>query len=402
MDSRHFVFLEILTPIVVVTLFVLSPVAQAQSEQLAATPPMGWNDYNHFNNHIDEAEVEAEANAMVSSGMRDAGYIYVNIDAFWEGPRDAHGNISSNARFPDMKALADYIHSLGLKFGLYSSPGPSIDTYNDYPGSYEHEQQDADTYARWGADYLKYDLMTYYTIMRNESRGDAAKESLLLRQAYARMHRAVLNTRRPMVFSLCEYGFDAPWKWGPSVGGNLWRTTTDVQDNYASVENNGFVEAGLAKYAGPGHWNDPDMLEIGNGGMSPDEERTQMSLWSILAAPLIAGNDLTKMSDMTKSILLNREVIAVDQDTLGKEGDRVRADGPYEVWAKPLSGGAKAVGLFNRNGYPCPITVNFKEIGYEGPVHVRDLWAHKGRGTLTGSYTATVPGHGVVMIRISK
>jgi alpha-galactosidase len=402
MDSHRLAFLKILTFLAIAMLLALPPVAKAQSEQLAATPPMGWNNFNHFKNHVDDGDVRAAADVMVSSGMRDAGYIYVNIDAFWEGPRDAQGNITSNARFPDMKALADYIHSKGLKFGLYSVPGPSIECYSDYPGSYKHEQQDANTYARWGVDYLKYDLMTYYTIMKNESHGDLAKESFLMQQAYERMHQAILSTHRPMVFSLCQYGFDAVWKWGASVGGNLWRTTTDVQDHYASIEDNGFVEAGLAKYAGPGHWNDPDMLEVGNGGMSPDEERTQMSLWCLLAAPLIAGNDLTKMSDMTKSILLNREVIAVDQDELGKQGDRVRADGPYEVWAKQLSGGAKAVGLFNRNEYPYPITVDFKEIGFDGPVQVRDLWAHKDLGTLDTSYTATVVEHGVVMLRVSK
>ncbi len=403
MDSRRrLVLLGTLTSLAVAFAFALPRAAHAQSEQLAATPPMGWNNFNHFQNHVDDGDVRAAADVMVSSGMRDAGYIYVNIDAFWEGPRDDQGNITTNARFPDMKALADYIHSKGLKFGLYSVPGPSIERFSDYPGSYKHERQDADTYARWGVDYLKYDLMTYYNIMKNEAHGDLAQESLLMQQAYERMHQALVNTHRPMVFSLCQYGFDSPWKWAPGIGGNLWRTTGDVHDNYGSIENNGFVEAGLAKYAGPGHWNDPDMLEVGNGGMSPDEERTQMSLWCILAAPLIAGNDLTKMSDMTKSILINQEVIAVDQDKLGKEGDRVRADGPYEVWAKPLSGGAKAIGMFNRNGYPYSITVDFKEVGFDGPVQVRDLWAHKDLGTLDGSYTATVPGHGVVMLRVSK
>ena len=402
MSSHRLALLGILASLAVALPFAFPPVAWAQSVPLAATPPMGWNNFNHFNNHVDDGDVRAAADVMVSSGMRDAGYIYVNIDAYWEGPRDAEGNITSNARFPDMKVLADYIHSKGLKFGLYSSPGPTISTEEDYAGSYKHEQQDADTYARWGVDYLKYDLMTYRTIMKNESHGDLAKESLLMQEAYRRMHEAILKTGRPMVFSLCQYGFDAVWRWGASVGGNLWRTTTDVHDNYGSIENNGFVEAGLAQYAGPGHWNDPDMLEIGNGGLSPDEERTQMSLWCILAAPLIAGNDLTRMNDTTKSILLNREVIAVDQDELGIEGDRVCAEGPYEVWMKPLSGGAKAVGLFNRNGHPRVITVDFKDIGFTGTVQVRDLWAHKDLGALEGSYTGTVPTHGVVMLRILK
>ncbi len=378
----------------------LSPAAQAQSEPLAATPPMGWNDYNHFDNKIDDGDVRAAADAMVTSGMRDAGYIYVNIDAFWEGQRDAQGNITSNARFPDMKALADYVHSKGMKFGLYSVPGPTITHDTEFPGSYKHEQQDADTYAKWGVDYLKYDLMTYGTIMENESDHDPQKAVALMQQAYERMHQALLNTHRPIVFSLCQYGFAAVWEWGPKVGGNLWRSTDDIADNYDRMSENGFSQAGLAKYAGPGHWNDPDMLEVGNGGMSPDEYRTHFSLWAILAAPLIAGNDVTKMNDTTKSILLNRDVIAVDQDKLGVQGDRVRATGPYEVWMKPLSGGAKAVALFNRNGYPYPMTVQLSDVGFDGPVNARDLWLHKDLGSMSGSYTATVPAHGVVMLRL--
>jgi alpha-galactosidase len=392
-------------PLIFIALFLagtLAPAARAQTEPLAATPPMGWNNFNHFQNHVDDGDVRAAADAMVASGMRDAGYIYVNIDAFWEGPRDAQGNITSNTRFPDMKALADYIHSRGLKFGLYSVPGPTIEEYSDYAGSYKHEQQDADTYAKWGVDYLKYDLMTYRTIMKNESNGDPEKGAELMKQAYERMHQALLNTHRPIVFSLCQYGFAAVWKWGPQVGANLWRTTGDVSDNYYRMAEIGFSQAGLAPFAGPGHWNDPDMLEVGNGGMSLDEYRTHMSLWAILAAPLIAGNDVTRMTEDTRSILLNREVIAVDQDKLGIQGDRVHAEGPYEVWMKPLSGGARAVALFNRNGYPYPMTFEFSAVGFDGPVQARDLWAHKDLGTLAGSYTVSVPPHGVVLLRLWK
>jgi len=392
-------------PLIFIALFLagtLAPAARAQTEPLAATPPMGWNNFNHFQNHVDDGDVRAAADAMVASGMRDAGYIYVNIDAFWEGPRDAQGNITSNTRFPDMKALADYIHSRGLKFGLYSVPGPTIEEYSDYAGSYKHEQQDADTYAKWGVDYLKYDLMTYRTIMKNESNGDPEKGAELMKQAYERMHQALLNTHRPIVFSLCQYGFAAVWKWGPQVGATLWRTTGDVSDNYYRMAEIGFSQAGLAPFAGPGHWNDPDMLEVGNGGMSLDEYRTHMSLWAILAAPLIAGNDVTRMTEDTRSILLNREVIAVDQDKLGIQGDRVHAEGPYEVWMKPLSGGARAVALFNRNGYPYPMTFEFSAVGFDGPVQARDLWAHKDLGTLAGSYTVSVPPHGVVLLRLWK
>ncbi len=374
--------------------------AHAQSDTLAATPPMGWNSWNHFAGKVTDADVRAAADAMVSSGMRDAGYIYVNIDDTWEGPRDAQGNITTNSKFPDMKALSDYVHSKGLKLGIYSSPGPK--TCAGYPGSYGHEQQDADTYAKWGIDYLKYDLCSYGGIMKKEAANDQQKQWEMMQAAYEKMHQALLSTHRPIVFSLCQYGFDAVWNWGPKVGGNLWRTTGDINDSYDRMSVIGFAQAGLSKYAAPGHWNDPDMLEVGNGHMTPDEYRTHMSLWAILAAPLLAGNDLSKMDSTTKSILMNKDVIAVDQDRLGIQGDRVSAVGPFEVWSKPLEGGAKAVALFNRSEAEYPITVDFKSVGFDGPVHARDLWSHKDLGTLDGSYTATVPKDGVVMLRLSK
>jgi alpha-galactosidase len=377
-----------------------APMASAQSSTLAATPPMGWNSWNHFATRVTEADVRAAADAMVASGMRDAGYVYINIDDTWEGQRDAQGNIQPNSKFPDMKALADYVHSKGLKLGIYSSPGPK--TCAGYPGSYGHEQQDANTYAKWGIDYLKYDLCSYGTIMQKEAPGNQQKQWQMMQAAYTKMHRALLNTHRPIVFSLCQYGFDAVWNWGPKVGGNLWRTTGDIQDNYDRMSVIGFAQAGLAKYARPGHWNDPDMLEVGNGHMTPDEYRTHFSLWAILAAPLIAGNDLSKMDATTKSILMNKDVIAVDQDRLGIEGNRVSAVGPFEIWMKPLEGGAKAVALFNRGRAEYPITVHFKDVGFDGPVKARDLWLHKDLGTLEGSYTAMVPMHGVVMLRLWK
>ncbi len=376
------------------------PTAQAQSASLAATPPMGWNSWNHFATRVNDADVRAAADAMVASGMRDAGYVYVNIDDTWEGKRDAQGNIQSNSKFPDMKALSDYVHSKGLKLGIYSSPGPK--TCGGYAGSYGHEQQDANTYAKWGVDYLKYDLCSYGDIMKKEAGNDQQKQWKMMQAAYEKMHQALLNTHRPIVFSLCQYGFDAVWNWGPKVGGNLWRTTGDINDSYDRMSVIGFAQAGLSKYAAPGHWNDPDMLEVGNGHMTPDEYRTHMSLWAILAAPLLAGNDLSKMSDMTKSILMNKDVIAVDQDRLGIQGDRVSAIGPFEVWMKPLEGGAKAVALFNRSEAEYPITVQLKDVGFDGAVHARDLWSHKDLGTLHGSYTAMVPHYGVVMLRLSK
>jgi alpha-galactosidase len=374
--------------------------AHAQSDPMAATPPMGWNSWNHFARRVTDADVRAAADAIVSSGMRDAGYIYVNIDDTWEGQRDAQGNITANSKFPDMKALGDYVHSKGLKLGIYSSPGPK--TCAGFAGSYGHEQQDANTYAKWGIDYLKYDLCSYEGIMKKAAPNDQQKQWEMMQAAYEKMHQALLDTHRPIVFSLCQYGFDAVWNWGPKVGGNLWRTTGDINDSYDRMSVIGFAQAGLSKYVGPGHWNDPDMLEVGNGHMTPDEYRTHMSLWAILAAPLLAGNDLSKMDDTTKSILMNKDVIAVDQDRLGIQGDRVSAVGPFEVWTKPLEGGAKAVALFNRSTAEYPITVDFKTVGFDGSVHALDLWSHKDLGTLDGSYTATVPKHGVVMLRLSK
>ncbi|MGH9588145.1 MAG: glycoside hydrolase family 27 protein [Acidobacteriaceae bacterium] len=377
--------------------------AQAQKphhQMLAATPPMGWNSWNHFAEHVTDADVRAAADALVATGMRDAGYIYVNIDDTWEGPRKADGEITTNSKFPDMKALADYVHTRGLKLGIYSSPGPK--TCAGYPGSYGHEAQDAKTYASWGIDYLKYDLCSFIPIMKKESNGDPHKAFEIEKAAYAKMHKALEATGRPIVFSMCQYGWNDVWKWGPSVGGNLWRTTGDITDNYNRMTAIGFSQAGLAKFAGPGHWNDPDMLEVGNGGMSFDEYTTHMTLWTILAAPLLAGNDLSKMTPQTKELLMNREVIAVDQDKLGKQGDRVWAEGPEEIWAKPLSGGAKAVGIFNRAETPRTISLKLSMIGFGPSAKLRDLWAHKDVQPSNGEYTVTVPKHGAVMLKVTR
>jgi len=361
---------------------------------------MGWNSWNHFADKVTDADLRAAADAMVASGMRDAGYIYVNIDDGWEGQRDAQGNIHSNSKFPDMNALADYVHSKRLKLGIYSSPGPK--TCGGYEGSYGHEQQDANTFATWGVDYLKYDLCSYMSIMKlHDPHQDPQKALAMMQAAYEKMHQALVSTHRPIVYSLCQYGVDSVWEWGPKVGGNLWRTTDDIRDTYRSMALIGFSQAGLEKYAGPGHWNDPDMLEVGNGGMTADQYRTQMSLWAILAAPLLAGNDLSKMDDPTKNILMNKEVIAVDQDRLGIQGTRI---GLPQIWMKPLSGGAKAVALFNyvTDDEAEPMTLRLKDVGFSGPVHARDLWAHQDLGILHGSYTVTVPQGGVVMLRLWK
>ena len=374
--------------------------ARAQSISIAATPPMGWNSWNHFASKVTEVDVRRAADAMVASGMKSAGYSYIIVDDSRAGARDAQGTIHANNKFSDMKALGDYIHSKGLKFGIYSSPGPK--TCGGYEGSYGHEQQDASTYAEWGVDYLKYDLCSYMSIMKLHDPGQDPRKALaMMKNAYANMHRALLNTHREIVYSLCEYGVGSVWEWGPEVGGNLWRTTDDIRDNYRSMALIGFSQAGLEKYAAPGHWNDPDMLEIGNGGMTADQYRTQMSLWAILSAPLIAGNDLTKMDATTRSILMNKEVIAVDQDSLGIQGHRV---GPPQVWIKPLSGGAVAVAIFNyvTDDEAEPLTLRLKDIGFHGPVHARDLWAHKDLAVLHDSYTVTVPQGGVVMLRLWK
>ncbi len=384
-----------------VSIFCLSlGCAPAQTGTLAVTPPMGWSTWNHFHHDISDALVRAQADALVSSGMRDAGYVYVNIDGGWEGYRDASGVLHPNPNFPDMRALGDYIHSKGLKFGLYTGPGPA--TCAGAPASYGHEAQDAKMFASWGVDYLKYDLCSFRGIMQRESNGDLQKSDAIMKAAYQTMHQDLLATGRPIVFSMCQYGWGKVWEWGPEVGGNLWRTTGDISDNYGRVTSIGFREAGLSRYAGPGHWNDPDILEVGNGGMTPNEERTHFSLWAILAAPLIAGNDLTQMSAVTKSILMNKEVIAIDQDPLGKQGDRAHATGPLEVWTKPLQGGSMAVGLFNRTSEAASMTLELASIGWQGQATVRDVWNHADLGIVNDHSTVIVPRHGVVLLRLSK
>jgi alpha-galactosidase len=359
---------------------------------------MGWNSWNHFAGKIDDATVRAQADAMVTSGLRDAGYVYINIDDTWEGERDAKGFIHSNAKFPDMKALADYVHGKGLKLGIYSSPGAK--TCAKFEGSYGHEEQDAQTFAGWGIDYLKYDLCGLRELMKEAPSAEAAHKMMV--DAYAKMHNALQKTGRPIVFSLCQYGNDAVWQWGASVGGNLWRTTGDISDRYSRMAEIGFAQAGLARYAGPGHWNDPDMLEVGNGGMNVEEYRTHMTLWALLAAPLLAGNDLTSMTPETIALLTNREVIAIDQDSAGLQGDRVSAEGPAEVWSRSLSDGSRAVALFNRHPQPMEIQADLRRLGFTGPVHARDVWNTHDLGTVQPEYRTRVPGHGVVLLRVSK
>jgi len=371
---------------------------KAQTNGLAPRPPMGWNSWNHFGRRVDDATVREQAEAMVASGMRDAGYVYINIDDTWEGGRDAKGYIHTNSKFTDMKALADFVHSKGLKIGIYSSPGPK--TCAGYEGSYGHEQQDAETYAAWGIDYLKYDLCSFNDLMKKAPSKAAANQMMI--DTYVKMGKALRSTGRPIVYSFCQYGRDDVWKWSARAGGNLWRTTDDINDTYTRMTTIGFEQLGLTRYAGPGHWNDPDMLEVGNGGMTFDEYKTHMSLWAILAAPLLAGNDLTNMSAETRELLLNKEVIAVDQDALGKQGDRVSAQGMVDIWARPLTGDAKAVGLFNRDNHAQSVTLEFSSLGFTGNVKVRDLWQHKELGLMKSEYTVSVPAHGVIFLNVGK
>jgi len=369
-------------------------------EILAATPPMGWNSWNKFGCNVDENLIRQTADAMVKSGMKDAGYQYVVIDDCWQTSRDKEGNIVADPEhFPSgIKALADYVHSKGLKFGIYSDAGEK--TCAGRPASRGHEFQDARQYAAWGVDYLKYDWC-------NTTTQDA-------RASYALMRDALNAAGRPIVFSMCEWGTAKPWLWGKGVG-NLWRTTGDIQDRWQGKKewkpgdccSNGMLdivdeEAELASYAGPGHWNDPDMLEVGNGGMTLPEYHAHFSLWAILAAPLISGNDLRDMKPEIAEILMNQEVIAVDQDKLGRQGRRVRKEGDLEVWARPLEGGNRAAVLLNRGTTEKSITVKWTDLDYPGQMtaEVRDLWQKKDLGKMKGEFSAQVAPHSAVMITI--
>jgi len=360
---------------------------------LARTPPMGWNSWNHFGCNVSAALIRDVADAMAANGMRDAGYQYVTIDDCWQVARDSKGVIiADSTRFPGgIKPLADYVHSKGLKFGIYTDAGRR--TCEGRPGSYGYEELDARTYASWGVDYVKIDWCN--------------AEGIDARTQYAKLRDALLKSGRPIVFSICEWGSNRPWEWAPAVG-NLWRTTGDIQDRWNSVLTIVNLSSQYWHVAKPGAWNDPDMLEVGNGGMTRDEYRSHFSLWAMMAAPLMAGNDVRTLADSTRQaaatrdILLNRDVIAVDQDSLGVQG-MIVADNPpdLQVWVKPLADGSRAVLLFNRASVPSSMTADFGRIGLVArEARVRDLWAHKDTSGVTARYTATVPSHGVVMLRM--
>jgi alpha-galactosidase len=373
------------------------------SKGLALTPPMGWNTWNKFGCNVSDELVRGMADAMVKSGMKDAGYQYIVIDDCWQVSRDAGANIVADPqRFPNgIKPLADYVHSLGLKFGIYSDAGAL--TCQERPAGLGHEYQDAIMYASWGVDYLKYDWC-------NTLPGQDAKSS------YANIRQALDASGRPIVLSICEWGGRQPWLWGKESGGNLWRTSGDIQDRWAGKRewspgnccSNGMLDIvdenePLYAAAGPGHWNDPDMLEVGNGGMTTTEYRSHFSLWAIMAAPLIAGNDLRIMTPEIHDILTNKEVIAIDQDPLGRQGRRVWRDGDLEVWAKQLKDGDRAVILLNRGPSEQSITVSWQRIGYPDHLNaaVRDLWVHKDLGKFAGKFSTTVASHGVAMVKVS-
>lgn len=369
------------------------------NRNLALTPPMGWNSWYCWGGHITADIMMKHADEMIESGLADHGYQYVNIDDCWQGARDANGEIHPNERFPDMKAMSDYIHGKGLKFGIYSSPGPK--TCGGYEGSYRHEVRDAKTYAKWGVDFFKHDWCSYGTVAKDHSLPE-------LRKPYMLMRLALDACGRDIVYSLCQYGMGDVWEWGELVGANMWRTTGDLLDAWADMARIGFSTAEKGEYAGPGRWNDPDMLcigKVGFGNLRPskltrNEQITQMTLWCMAAAPLLIGGDIMEMDEFTVDVLSNDEVIAVDQDPLGKASTRVWKEGDLEVWARPLSDGTKAVALFNRGSYEAKVTVRWSDIGLIGRQYVRDLWMRRDLGAFDGSFSATVLPHAAWMIKV--
>ena len=362
--------------------------AQALSNGLATTPPMGWNDWNSFGCNVSEQLVEQTADIMVSSGMKAAGYQYVNIDDCWmTSSRNSAGQLVPDpAKFPDgISGVAAYVHAKGLKLGIYESAGAT--TCAGYPGSIGHEQTDANSFASWGVDYLKYDNC-----------GDHQNEDAPTR--YAAMRDALAGTGRKFAFSICDWGEESPWNWGPTTG-NLWRTTGDIKPTFTSMLSIFHQNVGLASHAGPGSWNDPDMLEVGNG-MSYTEDRSEFSLWAEMAAPLISGTDLRGATQQTLSTYLNKDVIAVDQDSLGKQGTEVSSSGGLDVMAKPLANGDVAVTLFNENSAAATISTTASAVGLPSASRYKlnNLWSHTLTST-SGAISASVPAHGTVMFRVS-
>ena len=379
-----------------------SAFAQA-APQVALTPPMGWNSWNYFAGKVTDKDIRDSADQIVSTGMKDAGYIYVNIDDTWEGERDATGLLHTNEKFPDMKALADYVHSKGLKIGIYSGPGTK--TCAKYAASLGHEEQDAKMYADWGIDYLKYDLCSFIPdVMQKQQPNDKAAQMKLMIAAYEKMGKALQSTGRPIVFSLCQYGWDSVWEWAPALGGNSWRTTGDISAHWDSMYTILSEQEGLEKYAGPGHWNDPDMLEVGNGKLTLAENRTHFSMWAMLSAPLLAGNDLPHMKPEIKEILTSKEVIALDQDKLGKQASRVYSEGEVDVWVKHLSGGATAIAVLNAGSDRLsthPFHLSLAKLGLHGAQSGTDLWTGKAI-ELKDNMPIELPSHDILLVKIAS
>jgi len=399
---------------------------------IGLTPAMGWNSWNCFASAVTEEKIKAAADAMVSSGLINHGWTYINIDDYWQVHRDSRdvtlqgphrsddGVILPNPRFPDMKGLADYVHAKGLRVGLYSSPGPW--TCGGCVGSFDHELQDAQQYAAWGFDYLKYDWCSYTpgletnrgvvgwsgTGARNVN-GAGGADVPKMQHPYQIMASALAKQNRDILFSFCQYGMGKVWEWGADIGGNSWRTTGDITDTWNSMANIGFNQAGHEKFAGPGHFNDPDMLVVGkvgwgprlrNSRLTPNEQYTHISLWCLLSAPLLIGCDMTQMDEFTIGLLSNDEVLAVDQDPLGHQAGRVAKNDSLEVWSKDMADGSKAVGLFNRGNEEATVTVNWADLGIKGRQTVRDLWRQKDIGRFSGKFETKVPRHGVVLVKI--
>jgi alpha-galactosidase len=388
---------------------------------LALTPHMGWNSWYIWGDRVSDKIVRESADAMVRSGMIDHGYIYVNIDDGWAikpgdpdpelggEPRDARGRVNPNRRFPDMKGLVDDIHSRGLKAGIYTSPG--LLTCSGYVGAYRHEEQDVRRFVEWGFDFLKYDWCSYGQVIQN-------RDQEALQAPYRRIGEILRRQPRDVVLNLCQYGMGDVWEWGRAVGGQSWRTAGDFGMTFDGIPvalfRDGFdlhAARELHRFGGPGGWNDPDYLLLGylNSGrgkaaptpLSPDEQYAHVSLWCLLAAPLIFSGDMTRLDDFTLGLLCNDEVIDVDQDPLGRPGRRVARDGPLEVWARPLEDGSLAVGLFNRGGQRTTVTARWSDLGVSGTRNVRDLWRQKDLGAYTDQFQADVARHGVVLVRVS-
>ncbi len=373
-------------------------------DTLALTPPMGWNSWNVFGLSVTADRVRETGEILLRSGLADHGWTYVNIDDGWEAAaRAADGRIVPNAKFPDMRALGDTLHALGLRFGIYSSPGPR--TCGGFLGSYQHEAQDAASYATWGIDYLKYDLCSYLTLM-------PASPTLAQHQAPYRVMQAALRAQpRDIVYSLCQYGLLDVWTWGTAVGGNAWRTTGDIEDTWESMRGIAERQDAAAPYAGPGHWNDPDMLVVGVVGwggsphpsrLTPDEQYSHISLWSLLAAPLLLGNDLRRLDPFTLNLLTNDEVLAVDQDPLGKAARRVWQQDGWEIWSRPLADGRSAVGIFNVGDGYRTLHVDPAVLGARPGAPLRDLWRQHDLGPLDSGFQARVPRHGVLLMAVGR